>query len=168
MHTLYLASVWLHIIAAMTWIGGMLFLVTVLVPLLRKPGMRDRATELFHLTGVRFRVVGWIALGTLVVTGTFNVVHRGYSLGQLMSGEAFAGAWGHALAAKLTLVGLIVISSVVHDFYVGPKATRLAREGAPPERREALRRAASWMGRVTLLLALAVVAVAVTLVRGGP
>lgn len=168
MHTLYLLSVWLHLIAAMTWIGGMLFLVTVLVPLLRQPSMRERAMELFHQLGVRFRLVGWFALGTLVVTGTFNIVHRGYSLGQIVTGEAFAGAWGHALAGKLFLVTLIIVSSFAHDFYIGPKATRLAREGAPPEQRDRLRRTASWMGRITLLLALAVVAIAVTLVRGGP
>ncbi len=168
MHTLYLVSVWLHIIAAVTWIGGMLFLVTVMVPLLRKPGMRDRAMELFHVTGVRFRLVGWIALSTLVLTGIFNILHRGFTLGQLFSGEAFSGAWGHALGGKLFLVGLILASSLVHDFYVGPTATRLAQEGASAERREPFRRAASWLGRVTLLLALGVVAIAVTLVRGLP
>ena len=168
MHTLYLVSVWLHIIAAMTWIGGMLFLVTVLVPLLRQPSMRDRAMELFHVLGVRFRLVGWIALGTLVATGIFNVLHRGFTLGQLFSGEAFTGPWGHTLAGKLLLVLLIVVSSVVHDLYVGPKATKLGREGAPAKQRERLRRTASWMGRVTLLMALAVVALAVVLVRGMP
>ncbi|MBX3263981.1 MAG: DUF4149 domain-containing protein [Labilithrix sp.] len=168
MHVLYLVSVWLHIVAAMTWIGGMLFLVTVLVPLLRRPATRARAMELFHLLAVRFRTVGWIALVTLVVTGTFNVLHRGFTLGQLLTGEAFAGTWGHALGGKLVLVALILASSAAHDFYVGPKATRLAEEDAPAEERERLRRVASWMGRVTLLLALGVVAVAVTLVRGAP
>jgi len=168
MHTLYLVSVWLHIIAAMTWIGGMLFLVTVIVPMLRQPSMRDRAMELFHLLGVRFRRVGWIAISLLIVTGVFNLLHRGYQLDQILSGAVFAGAWGHLLAGKLLLVALIVVSSALHDFYVGPTATRLAREGGSPERRERLRRLASWMGRTTLLLALAVVALAVTLVRGTP
>ncbi len=168
MHTVYLVSVWLHIIAAMTWIGGMLFLVTVLVPLLRKPAMRERALELFHVVGVRFRVVGWIALGTLALTGVVNVLHRGFTLGQLFTGDAFVGPWGHALLGKLLLVGIIVVSSLVHDFYIGPKATKLGREGAPPAERERLRRTASWMGRMTLLLALAVVAIAVVLVRGAP
>jgi len=168
MHSLYLLSVWLHVIAAMTWIGGMLFLVTVIVPMLRQPEMRGRAMELFHLLGVRFRRVGWIALLVLVVTGTFNVMHRGYSLGQIFTGEVFAGPWGHTLGAKLLFVALILVSSALHDFYIGPMATQLAREGAPVERRERLRRVASWMGRSTLLLALLVVGLAVMLVRGMP
>ena len=165
MRLLYLVSVWLHIVAAMAWIGGMLFLVTVLVPMLRKPAMRPRAAELFHEIGGRFRLVGWIALSTLVVTGVFNVMSRGYRFGQLLDGDAFAGAWGHALAAKLALVTLIAALSGLHDFWLGPMATRLAREGAPPEKRERFRRIASFMGRGTLLLALTVVALAVTLVR---
>lgn len=56
MHTLYLVSVWLHIVAAMTWIGGMIFLVAVLVPMLRRPERRAQAAELFGILGVRFRV----------------------------------------------------------------------------------------------------------------
>ena len=165
MRTLYLVSVWLHIIAAMAWVGGMLFLVTVLVPLLRTPQLRPQASELFHALGMRFRVVGWIALGTLVTTGVFNVTMRGYRVGQLLNGEAFAGAWGTALALKLVLVTLIVAMSAVHDFWLGPRATRLAREKAPESQRERGRRIASMMGRTTFLLALAVVALAVTLVR---
>ena len=168
MHTLYLVSVWLHIVASMTWIGGMLFLVLVLVPLLRQPDMRDRALQMFHVLGLRFRRVGWLAIITIVITGVLNLLGRGFRLEQVLSGEVFTGVWGHTLAIKLALVTLIVVTSLVHDFHVGPTATRLGREGAAPERRERLRRFASWMGRMTLLAALAVVALAVTLVRGAP
>jgi putative copper resistance protein D len=162
MHTVYLFSVWLHIVSAMAWIGGMTFLVLVVVPALRLPALRERATEVLSATGVRFRRVGWIALVTLLVTGTFNVTYRGYSLGQIASGEVFQGHWGHTLALKLGMVALVLVISVVHDFWVGPSALR-----APdPDRRERFRRGASLMGRVNFALALAVVALAVTLVRG--
>jgi hypothetical protein len=53
----------------------------------------------------------------------------------------------------------------VHDFWLGPKATRLAREGAPAAERESARKLASVLGRVTFTLALGVVAIAITLVR---
>ena len=165
MRVLYLVSVWLHIIAAVAWVGGMLFLVAVLVPLLRTPAMKPQAAALFHAVGTRFRPVGWIALVTLVITGIFNVTMRGYSVGQLFRGEAFAGRWGTTLALKLAFVTLIVAMSAVHDFWLGPRATRLAQEDAPASVREKWRRVASWMGRTTFLLALAVIALAVTLVR---
>ena len=165
MRSLYLVSVWLHIISAMAWVGGMLFLVTVLVPLLRTPAMRPQAAELFSAVGTRFRVVGWVALATLVVTGVFNVMGRGYRFEQLLNGDAFAGRWGGTLALKLSFVAMIVVMSGIHDFWLGPRAIRLARENAPQEEREKWRRIASVLGRTTFVLALAVVGLAVTLVR---
>lgn len=165
-HTLYLVSVWLHILAAMTWIGGMIFLVVVLVPMLRRPAMRERAAELFGILGVRFRTVGWAALATLIVTGVFNILHRGYRLEQLFTGDVFRGDWGHVLALKLAFVAAVVVLSAVHDFWLGPRATKAAREGASAEARERSRRLASILGRTTFTAALAIVALAVTLVRG--
>lgn len=166
MHTLYLVSVWLHILAAATWIGGMVFLVAVLVPLLRKPDTRARASELFHLLGLRFRRLGWIALVTLVATGVFNVLYRGYRLEHFVTGDLYQGRWGHILAMKLGIVGVVLALAVVHDFWIGPAATRLiASADAAPEKRERFRRLASVMGRTTFVLALAIVALAVNLVR---
>lgn len=165
MRTLYLVSVWLHILAAIAWVGGMIFLMTVLVPLLRTPAMRPKAAELFHALGTRFRVVGWVALATLVTTGIFNVTMRGYRLEQLFNGEAFAGRWGTTLALKLSMVASILALSALHDFWLGPRAVRLARENAPTALRERGRRIASMMGKMTFLLAIAVVGLAVMLVR---
>ncbi len=154
MHTVYLLAVFLHVCAAIAWIGGMVFLVAVVVPELRKDPQALRTT--MQTFGRRFRTVGWIALVTLIATGTFNILHRGYSLGDIFSGLVFAGDWGRILAHKLALVGVILVLSGVHDFYVGPRA-------ASDER---LRKTASAMGRVTFACALAVVALAVMLVRG--
>lgn len=162
MHTLYLASVWLHVIAAMSWVGGMIFLVAVIVPMLRRPDWRDRAREIMQVSGRRFRTLSWIAYGTLVVTGTFNIAYRGYGLDALMSGDLFRGVWGRTLAHKLGLVVFIMAFSAVHDFWLGPKA------GDPDlsaEEREKWRKLASVMGRVTFAFALAIVALAINLVR---
>lgn len=166
MHSLYVFSVWIHILAAIAWIGGMLFLVTVMVPLLRKPEMRAKAAELFHVVGLRFRTVGWVALGLLVLTGITNLAFRGYSWAQVGNGQLFAGPFGHTLATKLVLVLALLVLGVVHDFWLGPRATILAREKPNSPERERARKIASWMGRTSMLLALAVVALAVMLVRG--
>lgn len=162
----YYVSVWLHVVAAITWIGGMLFLAMVIVPMLRRPEMREKGSELLHLLATRFRPVAWGAIAVLLVTGVLNVLYRGYRLEHFMTGDVFSGRWGGMLAMKLMLVGTIVTMSVLHDFVIGPRALRLAREGVTGPRRERLRRAASWMGRVTLLLALLVVVLAMRLVRG--
>jgi putative copper export protein len=132
----------------------MVFLVAVVVPELRKD--REALRTTMQTFGRRFRRVSWIALATLFATGTFNILHRGYSFGDIFSGTIFAGQWGMILAHKLGLVAVILVLSAVHDFYVGPRAAT----------DEKARKAASVMGRVTFACALAVVALAVTLVRG--
>ena len=160
MNSLYLASVWLHLLAAMAWVGGMIFIIAVVVPMLRRPETRAHATELMQIAGRRFRIVGWLALATLIATGVFNVLHRGYQLEHLFTGEVFQGAWGRTLAHKLSLVAIVLVMSMVHDFWIGPRAA----EG-DAEAREKWRKVASIMGRVTFALALLIVALAVTLVR---
>jgi uncharacterized membrane protein len=61
--SLSLAVRFLHVAAAITWIGGMLFIALVVVPVTR--GLEDVALRrrLVQATGRRFRVVGWLALG---------------------------------------------------------------------------------------------------------
>lgn len=168
MRALYLFTVWLHLLAASVWIGGMAFLALVLVPLVRRPENRGVAAALFHRTGVRFRTVGWVCLGLLVLTGAFQLAVRGYDWGDLVSGRLWEGPSGRILALKLLLVAVVLGLSVVHDFAIGPRATALwqADPASPQARR--LRRQASWIGRLNLLLALGAVALGVMLVRGVP
>jgi copper resistance protein D len=66
----------------------------------------------------------------------------------------------HVLSAIVWIGGMLALS-VVHDFWLGPAATR-ATDGAR------LRRPAALLARVNGLLALLVVFLAVALVRGPP
>ena len=86
MPALYLLSVWIHILAAMAWIGGMFFLVLVVVPWLRA-GNRANAGAFLRETGQRFRSVGWSCFAILTVTGTFNLYARGVRLGDVQCDE---------------------------------------------------------------------------------
>jgi copper resistance protein D len=166
--TLYLLSVWLHVLSAAVWIGGMIFLVAVLLPVMRRPEYRGLMAPLIHWTGLRFRLVGWICLGTLVLSGTINLIYRGVTWASLGSVAFWFGPFGRTLGIKLLLVAVILSISALHDFYLGPRATALwqADPAAPEARR--LRRQASWIGRGNLLLALVVAALGVMLVRGWP
>lgn len=167
MHSLYLVSVWLHILAATAWLGGMLFLVLVVVPWLRG-GDRANAAALLRETGVRFRTVGWVCFAVLVVTGTFNLWARGVRSSDFLKAEWLVSPFGQALILKLTLFVVVLLLSFVHDFYVGPRATdAISRAQASPEAKR-LRRYASLLGRVNVLLALGLVALGVILVRGSP
>jgi putative copper resistance protein D len=137
---------WLHVVAAITWIGGMLFIALVLVPVARRLADPTVRVKLVQDTGRRFRTVGWIALGVLVVTGLLNLwIHPGLLASPRLH-------W------KLGLVMLALILSVLHDFALGPRA---GAPGADP----ALRVRASWLARINLLVALVIVALGLSLLR---
>jgi uncharacterized membrane protein len=168
MRTLYLLCVGLHVLAATTWIGGMAFLVFVLVPILRRSDAAPEArVRLLRELLLRFRTIAWVALATLVATGAGNLWFRGVRPEDFFTGRTFAltGDWGVHLAEKLALVALILVVSCVHDFWIGPRAQRLARESPASQVRERFRRAASWAGRLNFVLALVVLLLALQLVR---
>ncbi len=165
MRTLYLVSVWLHILAAITWIGGMLFLVLVVVPWMRK-GDRAKGATLLRETGPRFRNVGWACFAIVLVTGTFNLWMRGVRFGDFVRPEWLSTGFGHAVGTKLALFAGVLVVSVVHDFFVGPRAAAAVERDPRSPEAERLRRQASLLGRGNAALALALVGAAVVIVRG--
>ncbi len=167
MHALYLFSVWVHILAATVWVGGMLFLVLVVVPWLRKGG-RTNAGIFLRETGERFRNVGWVCFGLVLVTGTFNLWVRGVRLSHFASADWLGSPFGKTVVVKLSAFLLVLMVSAVHDFVVGPRATRAIAAGPHSAQAQLERRRASLLGRVNVVLALILVAAGVLLVRGVP
>lgn len=163
----YLLSVWLHLIAAITWIGGMLFLVMVVVPALRS-GDRQRAVALMRDAGQRFRGIGWACFGVLLLTGLFNLWFRGVRLAHFADVAWLASPFGHAVAIKLLLFVLVLANSAVHDFWVGPRATLAMQQDPRGAEGERLRRLASYLGRANVVVALLLVLMGVIIVRGWP
>ena len=166
-HALHLVTIWLHIVAAAVWIGGMAALGLLLVPLLRRERFQSVARPLLYAAALRFRWIGWGALGVLVVTGLANVRMQGVAWSAWLDPSFWGTAWGAALGWKLGLVGATLVVSAVHDFHFGPKAIRLMQEAPESAKAERMREWSSWLGRLTLLLSLGILWLAVLLPRGG-
>ncbi len=84
-----------------------------------------------------------------------------------------ASPFGQTVMMKLGVFTAVLATSIAHDFVVGPRAARAlassSEAGAPAlAAATRLRRQASWLGRINAVLALALVALAVMLVRGRP
>lgn len=162
--SLYYLNVTVHVLAALLWLGGMFFLAAVGAPALRELDAPLRA-ELFRRLGEQFRRVGWVAIGVLILTGIANLQFRGMlSWDVLGSGAFWATSYGHALAWKLGAVAAMLVASAVHDFVLGPAASR-ERPGTPEALR--LRRRAALLARLNALAGVIVVIAAVRLARGG-
>jgi uncharacterized membrane protein len=167
MRWLYLTSVWLHLLAAITWIGGMFFLVLVVVPWLRS-GARVDAGAFLRETGARFRTVGWSCFAILLVTGLVNLWARGVRPADLLSPAWLGSPFGRAVGLKLLVFALVLGVSGIHDFVLGPRATAAIERDPRSAEAQRVRRQASLLGRVNVLLALCLVALGVVLVRGWP
>lgn len=167
MRGLYLFSVWLHILAATLWIGGMLFLATVVVPWLRR-GDRARAAAMLRDTGQRFSRIAWVCFALIFVTGLFNLAMRGVGVRQLFDPQWWMSPVGLPIVLKLVCFAAVLGLSVFHDFSLGPRATAAIERDPTSAAAERLRRSASWMGRINALLGLVLIALGVVIVRGWP
>lgn len=163
--SLYHLNVTVHVLAALLWLGGMFFLAAVGAPVLRTVEPAELRAQLFRRLGERFRAVGWIAIAILLVTGTLNLHFRGVLREDVMASAAFwSTPYGWWLGWKLAGVGAMLVVQVVHDFLLGPAASRLA-PGTPEML--VMRRRAALLARVSALLGVIVVVAAVRLARGG-
>lgn len=168
MRTLYFISVGLHLAAAIFWIGGLLFLALAVVPVLRQPAFRPISPAFLEAVGLRFRTLGWIAMGVLILTGLINLSARGVTLALLLDPAFWSGPFGRALAGKLVAVSLVIVLNALHDFWIGPLATQALQQGHDKDQAERWRVWASWLARLTVLASLAAMAFSMFMVRGWP
>lgn len=141
----------------MLWIGGMLFIVLILAPFLKTVNDPKARANIYQIVGNGFRFWGWIAILLLLATGALNLYFMGISLNTLLDPEFHKGQFGRTLDIKLTLVFIIIASSFLHDFIIGPKAKSETVFGV----------FARWLGRANLLIAILIVFFAVKLRLGG-
>jgi putative copper export protein len=159
----YYVNVTVHVLSAMLWLGGMLFLGLVGAPVLRAVEPAELRQRLFSDLGRRFRTVGWVAIALLIITGIGNLHFRGLQWsGVLGASEFWRTTYGVALAVKLAGVTAMIAISAVHDFIIGPRAVT-ARPGSSEA--QGLRRQAALIARINAIVALLVVIAAVRLAR---
>jgi putative copper export protein len=139
-----------HLLAASIWVGGTVALVFVGVPTVRTFEGEARARAM-RLLGVRWRPIGYGALGTAIVTGV-PLASREWD----DDGSSFH--W--VLGVKVAVVGALLAVSYLHNFVLGPRVARELRAG---ERRSYRR--LQVVGWISLALTIAVPLLGVALER---
>lgn len=109
--------VWVHLLAAISWIGGTIFLSVVLVPVLKSEPFASQRALLFRTIARRFRVVVWGGIAVLLFTGPLLLHQRGIPITD-------PSAWPVVLAAKLELVTILLLLTLTHRSH--HRASRLA------------------------------------------
>ena len=152
--------VWLHLLAAISWIGGMIFLSVMLVPVLKREPFASQKALLFQTTARRFRAVVWGAISVLLITGPLLLHQRGIPITD-------PSRWPPVLAVKLGLVSILLLLTLTHDLIIGPRVGRIVQLPRESQTKfdQALVLWSPWLARLSLFLALAVLFAAVTLAR---
>ncbi len=157
MTTYYLISVFVHVICAAFWIGGMLFIPLVLVPGIKQQPNR---VLLLHKTGIKFRFYGWFAVMALIITGVLNVHFRGLPF----TIDFFTNtSYGKTLIIKLVLFVVMLLVGGIHDFYIGMKSIDEMQQTSGNR----FKMLARWTGMLNLLLSLIIAFLGVAISRGG-
>lgn len=120
----------LHVVAVVFWIGGIAYIVTVLMPAVPNIALRDR-TAFMPVILRRFLVVVWTAIAILLLTG----LHRVFFVWDITRSGFFATPIGHTLAIKLVLVAVLIGIALLVTLRTVPRAIShvLTHEGADPD-----------------------------------
>jgi uncharacterized membrane protein len=118
---------WVHIVAATVWVGGIIFLGLVMEPIARSliPDPFERS-KFVAKVGIRFNALGWGSLGILAVTGLYNLVRAAGGLAYVPA--LMNTSFGLVLDAKLIFVLGMVLITAHHTFIAGPKVRKLIIE----------------------------------------
>lgn len=165
---MYQLMVFLHVLMAMVWMGSMVFVFFVLVPFMRHPEHGRVSGPLGTWVSRRFRRLAQVSLVVLLVTGTYAAYARGVTWNAVRTGLAWEGPFGQALALKLALVGLLTFLSLSADFLIVPY---LQKNHQAPDKQKTVafwNAYLRWMGPWNVATSVAIVALAVVLVRGWP
>lgn len=156
-----LVFVYIHVLGAAVWIGGLAYAILVLNPVLRSFPAGESAPEadwpttrkeIERAAGRRFHWVKWTAIVALLATGA-----------ALLAVTPMVGRKGVFLAVKVSLALLMVFLTWFHHAWLGPWARRLAEDDPwYASSRLALR----WMARATLIAGLIVVGLGLALGLG--
>jgi len=165
---MYFLNVWIHILAAAVWTGGLIYTAAVVVPFaLSHPA--DERQRILRGLARRFRWIAWGSIVVLIITGIGNLVLRltPIKLSQILNGDVFDPNKVERLIAiwlpwKLMLVIVMIGLMAFHDITTIQAAKRY--EGSPDAAPGS--RAGSRAAALATLVAILVLYVSVRLVRG--
>jgi hypothetical protein len=137
----YAVSVIVHLLAVFFWLGHMFFWSLVVGPITKRFDPPETGQVIREMS-LRWGGLGWPALFILAFTGVIMLSYRGVTLQSFLAGELFVSPFGRVLGIKLLLVALMTFYQV----FVG-------------------HRSAPCLVFVNMLIALAIVALSIVLVR---
>jgi putative copper resistance protein D len=110
---------WLHLLAAITWIGGLVFQLLVVFPTLARVAPTGEQVRLALRLEARFRVIVWPAVGMVLFTGLVNLMNVWYAT--VTTAGSIPSTFVPVLSVKLGLVLGMIALQAVQQLLVQPR-----------------------------------------------
>lgn len=154
---------WAHLIAASIWVGGSIFIGIVLAPLLKtiSDSIEGRLSIMIRV-GRKFNKIGVPSLIILIITGIYN------SIGFIQQPSLILTTnYGIILLVKILLVIILIITFAVHVRLIRTEVERkIESKQLSGEFLQKLRSKIIMLGRLTVILSLAILLMAALLHSG--
>ena len=154
---------WAHLIAASIWVGGSIFIGIVLAPLLKtfSDSIEGRLSIMIRV-GRKFNKIGVPSLIVLIVTGIYNSI--GFIAKPAM---ILSTTYGIILFIKIILVIILLITFAIHVRLIRSEIERkIESKQLSGEFLQKLRSKIITLGRLTVILSLAILLMAALLHSG--
>ena len=117
---------WLHLLAAMTWIGGLVFQVLVVFPTLARAALTAEWLRFALSLEARFRVILWPAVGMALFTGLVNLMNVWYAT--VVTAGSISPRFVPLLSVKLGLVVGMITVQAVQQLLIYPRRVAALRD----------------------------------------
>ncbi len=147
---------WLHMVATVIWIGGLVFQSLVLFDSLESLSDASNRARLLESVRRRFEPWAWLSLAVLMGTGLTQMTAHPLYQGLLV----IRNPWSAAILAKHVAVGAMVLLAAYQTWGLYPELGRLALRQARGDAADAapLLRRQRLLSRISLSLGLIVLA----------
>lgn len=110
---------WFHLLAAALWVGGLMAIAALYVPILRARSTVERTRSLITILP---SFTPWAVSGVILmaVTGPFSAATQFSTWAQLLT-----TFYGQLLLIKMLLVGALLFTSIIHVFVLHPRLERV-------------------------------------------
>ena len=110
---------WLHLLAAMVWIGGLVFQLLVVFPALGRTTPTAERVRLALSLEARFHIIVWPAVGLVLFAGLVNLMNVWYAT--VVTAGSISPTFVPVLSVKLCLVLGMLALQAVQQLLVQPK-----------------------------------------------
>ena len=143
---------WLHLLAAMFWVGGIAFILLVALPSSKKASGSDSGRIMGEIAGRFGPLANWCIL-MLITTGVALTALSSHYEGAILAGDS----WRVVLLAKLVLVSVMV---AIH-FFRGLILNRMIARAEEDEGKSSLQKLSLNLVKVNLALGSAILLLSV-------